>query len=128
MSKDIKDFFASNEVDISITMKGYPTMTLSVLEILNEDATALRQRHIGLPKEKQEEEQHSYNSKLLGHLLIGPIKNPLPGMPDGSNRQEFMKFFEDAKKATVSGDKKRNLLNDIMSLYWRSIQPEEFFR
>src|SRR5690606_20896750 len=115
-----------NEVAVHITMRGYPTMTLHLAEVMNEDATALRQAHIGLSKEKQEQEAHSYNAKLLGHLLVRDIENPLPGMP--GTAEEVKAFFLSAKSDTVAGKKTRELLKNIFALYWGSIQPEEFFR
>lgn len=124
MSK-VANFFESNEVAVQITMRGYPTMILTMEEVLNEDATTLRQAHLGLSKEQKEKEAHAHNAKLLGMLLTKPIENPLPGMP--SEAKELEAFFLDVKNP-VAAKKKKDLLTNIFVLYWGSIQPEEFFR
>lgn len=130
--KEEVDFFSTNEVEVQITMKNQATMIFPLAEILDEEAKLLRQKHLALSKEAQEKAQHDYNCKLLERQLTRPVVNPIPGFPDYSKDADFKSktaaFFADAKEGTVPGEKKRDLLTNVFGLFWRSVQPEEFFR
>lgn len=123
------NFFTSNEIEVGITMKGFSTMTFFMREVLSSEAKELRKDFLALTKEKREAQTHIHQSKLLTLLCTKAPANPLPGFPEfGDDFKETLYNFFTTFSTEVEEEKKKELVDRVMTLYFREVQPEEFFR
>lgn len=123
-------YFSSNEIKIPITIADHPTMIFPMREVLNEKAKHVQKLHSETAQDLREKHTHTYQCELLRHLLTRKPENLLPGFPevtDDTFADTIADFLLDVPEGSIEADKKKDLVTNLFILYWRAVQPAEFF-
>lgn len=122
------DFFEQDELTVPVTYKGH-TMTWFLREVYSDEVETLDQVFLKKTKEERKTLEHQHQTKLLTLLMTRPPENPLSGFPETSEnfRTEIYDFLT-TFRGEVDEKKKKNLVNAVITLYNRDVQPPEFFR
>jgi len=124
-----RDFFAEDEVEVSITKKGHTTVWY-MREVFTDEMDELDKAFAGKTAEQRKELNARHQAKMLTLTCTRPPKNPLPGFPplDSVNFRTAIYEYLTSYANKVEEKKKQAYVSELTTLYSRKTAAEEFFR
>lgn len=139
--KGATGFFQRSDIPVSLTYRWTDpptTITFYCKLALADDDSKARQAFFALPDDDREKATHQYNIDLLCRLLTRKPEN-LPGFDDfllqyeDVNDRPKLEFVRNAISAYLGGTvdptpMQKRVAGDAVEMYFRAVQPAEFFR